>query len=91
MPSFSLIRPSLSASFWSAFTDAAVYSPLAIFTSLESAAFAALAFELEVEPVELDELAVAELALDEADETCDADESEDADEVESTIERRFSR
>jgi hypothetical protein len=86
-------------------TDAAVYSPLAIFTSPELAACEAPAGgleALEAEPLELDELSVAELALVEAsasddgwacwaNEACEADESEDADEVESTADSRFSR
>jgi len=83
-------------------TDAAVYSPLAIFTSPELAACEAPAVgleELEAELVELDELSVAELALVDASafddgrasEACEADESEDADEVESTADSRFSR
>ncbi|MGA2495194.1 MAG: hypothetical protein ABSF67_20005 [Roseiarcus sp.] len=86
-------------------TDAAVYSPLAIFTSPELAACEPPAGgleELEAELLELDELSVVELALVEASafdggwacwasEACEADESEDADEVESTVERRFSR
>jgi hypothetical protein len=81
-------------------TDAAVYSPLAVFTSPELAACEPPAGgleELEVELLELDELSVVELALveasalDEVAETCEADEAEDADEVESTVERRFSR
>ena len=86
-------------------TDAAVYSPLAVFTSPELAACEPPAGgleELEVELLELDELSVAELALVDAlafedgsacwaTEACEADETEDADEVESTVERRFSR
>ena len=83
-------------------TDAAVYSPLANFTSPELAACEAPAGgleELEAELLELDELFEAELALveasafDDAAETCEADESEDVDEVEEveSAERRFSR
>ena len=76
-----------------------MYSPLAIFTSLEPEAGAAPAGgseELDAELVELDELSEAELALDdgaacEATEACEADETEEADEVESAVERRFSR
>jgi hypothetical protein len=87
-------------------TDAAVYSPFAIFTSLEpppcDEAPAGGLEELEVELLELDELSVVELALVDASaladdwagwksEACETDESEDVDEVESTVERRFSR
>jgi len=80
-----------------------VYSPFAIFTSLEpppcDEAPAGGLEELEVELLELDELSVAELALvdasalDEgwASEACEADESEDVDEVESAADSRFSR
>jgi len=100
LPSFSFTKPSLRASFWSESTDAAVYSPLAIFTSLEPPALEPE--ELGAEAVELDELDVAELALDDAsaldddwtcgaDEACAADDDDDADEVESTDERRFVR
>ncbi len=89
----------MRASFWSEFTDAAVYSPLAIFTSLELAAGDAPALgleELEAELVALDELSEAELALVEAtalDDAVEADESDDADEVEEveSAESRFSR
>lgn len=75
-----------------------MYSPLAIFTSLEPPAFEPEG--LGAEAVELDELDVAELALDDAsalddDWTCGASEAcvadDDADEVESTDERRFVR
>jgi hypothetical protein len=51
---------------------------------------------LDAELVELDELSVAELALDDdsacgAIEACEADEDEEVEEVESTVVRRFSR
>ena len=80
-----------------------MYSPLAVFTSLEpppcDEAPAGGLEELDAELAELDELSLAELALvdasafDEAAETCEADESEDADEVEefASAESRFSR
>ena len=84
-------------------TDAAVYSPFAIFTSLEpppcDEAPAGGLEELELELLELDELSLAELALVEASafddgwnsEACEVDESEDPDEVESDADSRFSR
>ena len=92
----------MSASCWSDSTDAAVYSPLAIFTSLEPPAFEPPAGgldELDAELLELDELSESELALvdaaafDEAAETCEVDDSEDVDEVEDveSAESRFSR
>ncbi len=82
-----------------------MYSPLAICTSLELAAGAAPAGgpeALAAEWLELDELSLAELALDDesafdedsacaADETEDVDEVDDADDVELTVVRRFSR